>query len=259
MKVQFSKVFITALFITSAFAVHAQQSSSNNSNRQPQNLAGAPMMPPPPPNGNGPMPPPRPHGGRPGAPDLMQEAIKLTTLNGTVSRAIANDHFEYNGFVLKTAAGEVLINYPSHLGEQIFNKAKSGTNVKVSGFYRANREGTNEFHLVMIDINGDVITDGPPAPPAFPVAQQQKTLTSSIKELRYTTNKEVNGFVLNSGEVVGIPPHIAYQLGTQLKAGEKISVTGFLEPKRQGVVYSQNIVQVKAQTLTINGQAYLVR
>lgn len=250
MKTKLNSALFTALFLTVAFAVQAQQKQDSLNGPRPERLAGGPMMPPPP---NG------PDGRKPGPHQPVQEAIKLTTLSGTVIKAIANDHFEYNGFLLKTGGTEVPVNYPAHLGGQIFSKAKAGTPVKVTGFYRINPEGKNGFQLVNVDVNGSIITDAPPALPTVAVNQQQKTISSAIKTLRNGRNQEINGFELNSGEVIGIPPHIATQLGTQLKAGENVTVTGFIEPKRAGVVYSQNVVQIKAQTLTINGQAYLIR
>ncbi len=248
MKIKTNSTVLAALFITAALAAQAQQQPDTMKNQQPPKLAGGPT---PPPFGR--------HDKKPGPPHAAQEAVKLTTLSGIFDAAVANDRFEYNAFSLKTGGSEVTVNFPPHLGEQILNKAKSGSAVKVTGFYRNNPEGKSEFHFVNMDLNGSVIADAPPALPTTAIAQQQKTVTSVIKTLRRGRNNDVNGFELNSGEVVNIPPHIANQLSTQLKTGANVLVNGFIEPKRPGVVYSKEITIIKAQTLTLNGQAYLVR
>ncbi|WP_342644580.1 hypothetical protein [Mucilaginibacter sp. CSA2-8R] len=251
MKEQLNKVWMTAVLVTGFFAAQAQQLP-----QPPKPQDGPDML------ARGPQPPRPPKRPMPVGPEngkMPQEALKLTTLKGTVVNPVANDRFEYNGLLVKTASGNTQVLFPPHLGEQILAKAKGGAAVTITGFERTNPEGKAEFRLVTLNVNGTMITDTPPVAPQLTVAREQKSITAKIKELNYTPQKEVNGFTLSSGEQVNIPPHIANQLSSQLKAGTEVIVNGFAEPKRPGVVYSQNVTMIAAQTISINGQAYLVR
>ncbi|MBB3967715.1 hypothetical protein E2R65_03440 [Mucilaginibacter phyllosphaerae] len=248
-----NKIWLTTLLLTGAYAANAQEITP-----PPAPAPGKPELLA---SGQQKLPRPPKHGQRPGDDKGPQaeEALKLTTVKGIVAGSIANDRFEYNGLSVKTNSGTIAVMFPPHLGEQIFARAKNGTAVTITGFERTNPESKKEFRLVSLDANGSTIADAPPLSPHVPTAQQQKNITATVKELNYSPNKDVNGFTLSSGERIGIPPHIARQLNSQLKAGEKVTVNGFLEPKRPGVVYSQSITMIRAQTLTIKGQAYLVR
>ncbi|AMP99269.1 hypothetical protein AY601_2375 [Pedobacter cryoconitis] len=254
MKNQINKTWLTMLLLLAGtYAVNAQQVTPPPapSPIKPELLANGPQQPPRPPR----------DGQKPGDDEgpMEVEAVKLTTIKGTVVNPVANERFEYNGLLIKTNSGTMTVMFPPHLGEQILAKAKNGSVITITGFERTNPEGKKEFHLVSLDANGSIIADAPPVAPRAPAAQEQKNITATIKELNYSLRKDVNGFTLSSGESVNIPSHIARQLSSQLKAGEKVTVNGFLEPKRPGVVYSRNIAIIRPQTLTINGQAYLVR
>ena len=251
MKYQANKLLMTAALAAGVFAAQAQQLP-----QPPKPQDGPDML------ARGPQPPRPPRGNAKPGPErgmVEDEPVKLTTLRGSVVNPIANDRFEYNGLLVKTASGNTQVLFPAHLGEQILAKAKGGAAVTVTGFERSNPEGKKEFRLVNIIVNGTTIADTPPVAPPVTVTRDQKSVTAKIKELNYSPQKEVNGFTLSSGERVNLPPHIAGQLSSQLKAGTEIIVNGFAEPKRPGVVYSQNVTMITPQTLTINGQAYLVR
>jgi hypothetical protein len=251
MKKQLNKVLLTAVLVSGFYVAQAQQlPQPPKAQEGPDMLARGPQPPRPPRE-------PRQAGPEPGM--MPGEAVKLTTLKGTVVNSIANDHYEYNGLLVKTSSGNTQVLFPPHLGEQILAKAKGGAAVTITGFERSNPEGKPEFRLLTLNVNGTTITDTPPVAPQVTVAHEQKSITAKIKELNYSPQKEVNGFTLSSGERVNIPPHIANQLSSQLKTGQEVIVNGFAEPKRPGVVYSQNVTMIAAQTISINGQAYLVR
>lgn len=240
---------LTALLLTSTIALKAQEVAPQVAlSADPVFLAHRPPHPP--------------HAGRhlgmpPIAPD--QQLIQLTTIKGTVVNALANDKFEYNGLLVKTTNGNISVMFPSHMGEQILAKAKDGATVTVTGVDHYDPLGRKVFRLNSIEVNGTLITDTPPIAPSVESTQEVKTFSANVKELNYSLENNINGFTLSSGERVKVPPHIAQQLGSLLKLNEKIIVTGFVEPKRPGVVYSQKITMVRAQTLNINGQTYLVR
>lgn len=251
MKEQLNKVWMTAVLVTGFYVAEAQQlPQPPKAPDGPEMLARGPQPPRPP---KGPLEPGMDKDKAP------KEAVKLTTLKGTVVNPIANDRFEYNGLLVKTGSGNTQVLFPPHLGEQILAKAKEGAAVTITGFERKNPEGKPEFRLVSLNVNGTTVTDTPPVAPQTTVAHEQKSITAKIKELNYSPKKEVNGFTLSSGERINIPPHVANQLSSQLKTGTEVIVNGFAEPKRPGVVYSQNVTMIAAQTISINGQAYLVR
>ena len=263
MKNSTNKIWLTALLLTGTLSIQAQELP------QPNPPAGGPGQaakgPNPPardgkPTGKGPNLPAR--DGKPGekmGKPKEGKLIKLTTIKGSVVNPIANDRFEYNGLLIKTSSGNVNVMFPPHMGAQILDKAKNGASVTVIGDEHTDPQGKKLFRLNSIQVNGSLIADTPPVAPMVKDSQEQKTIASGIKELNYGLEKNVNGFTLSSGERVSIPAHIAKQLADQLKANEKIVVTGFAEPKRTGVRYSQETTFIRAQTLNIKGQTYLVR
>jgi len=251
MKKNNNRIWLTAVLLAGTFTLQAQELPQPN---------------PPAPGPEGPVKgaPRPPHEGRPGiGPDRRGpeggQLIKLSTIKGTIIRAVANERFEYNSLLLKTASGETSVIFPPHLGEQILAKAKEGASVSVTGSENTDPQGKKVFRLNSIEVNGSLIADTPPVAPLLNENQVEKSFSSSISGLNYGVDKNVNGFTLSSGERVSIAPHIAQQLTGQLKTNEKIVVTGFLEPKRPGVVYSQKTSIIKARTININGQTYLVR
>jgi hypothetical protein len=246
------QMWVAASMIAAPSMLHAQQpvaEPAGQANRKP-----APELPSPP---GPPKPPPR--FGKADGPKPGKELQKLSVLSGTLVKPIANDRAEYDAFLLKTSAGEVLVKFPPHMGEQLIGKRQEGEDLKVTGFYRNNPDGAKEFQLVSAEINGRTVIDAPPPPPREMVPPQQRVLNATIQSLRYTPKKDINGFVLSSGENVTIPPHIGQQLAMELKVGEKVTVSGFAEPKSSGVVYSKTMNFFKAQTITVGGQAYLIR
>ena len=244
-----SKVWVAAVLMAAPGVLHAQQLAVVNG----PDVKAKPMP-------ELPGPPKPPHAGPAREmPNPQTELQKLTMIEGTIVKPVANDRSEYNSVVLGTAKGEVLVKFPPHLGEQLLGKNQSGERLKVNGFYRDTPEGKKEFQFVSAEVNGKTLNDTPPSPPKEMAQPDQKVVSASIQALTYTPKKDINGFVLSSGEQVMLPPHIGQQLAGQLRAGEKITVSGFTEPKRSGVVYSRDVKLFKAQTLTINGQAYLIK
>ncbi|MCX2583803.1 hypothetical protein [Pedobacter sp. MR22-3] len=249
MKKNNSRIWLTAVLLAGTFALQAQELP-----KPPQPPVGSPN-----PMASG---LPRPPIGAPAEPPRPLEdmpLITLTTIKGTVVNPVANEEFEYNGLVVKTSNGNVNVMFPPHLGEKIISAAKKGASVTITGNEDTNPEGLKIFRLNSIEVNGKLISDTPPVAPLLNESQDERSFNASIKQLNYGLEKNVNGFTLTSGERVSIAPHIAQQLSAQLKSGEKVVVTGFVEPKRPGVLYSQKTTLVRARTLNINGQTFLVR
>ncbi|MFD2286926.1 hypothetical protein GJU39_09260 [Pedobacter petrophilus] len=250
MKKRNKKAWLTAILLTGAIVIQAQELP------KPEPAIGGPEKQlkeePRPPRGEA----PGPDIGRP----EEQQLIKLADINGTVIRPVANDRFEYNGLLIKTATGEVTVMFPPHSGEQILSIAKNGKMVSIRGEAFTDPKGMKAFRMASLSTSGKTtISDRPPLAPPLAENPLEKSFSAGIKALNYGPENNVIGFTLTSGERVSIAPHIAQQLSSQLKANEKVTVTGIEEPKRAGVVYSQNTTFIKARTLRLNGQTYLIR
>ncbi|MDP9080316.1 MAG: hypothetical protein M3O71_23060 [Bacteroidota bacterium] len=208
---------------------------------------------PPPPLGPG-QPQPAPAG-----PQANRGLQQLTAINGKVAGYLTNDRYEYDGLTLQNGSTSVTVRFPAHLGAELMKAAQKGSTLTVNGFYESSSLGTNEFHLVNAKAGGTVITNLPAVLTATPQAEEQKSFSGAITDLRRSRDGVLNGVVLDKNQVIELPPPAAEQLQGLLKSGEQISGTGIKITPQAGVVMAQNLQQVRPQTLTVNGQTYLVR
>jgi hypothetical protein len=216
----------------------------------PPNPANSPALTPPPPG-----PPGQPRPG-PQPPNSLQQ---LTAVNGKVSGYLTNDRYEYDGLSLQAGNNTITVRFPAHLGAQVMKSAPKGSEITINGFYENSPLGANEFHLVNATIGNTVITDALPAANVTPPAEVQQNFTGSISDFRRGPDGMVNGLILGGKEVIELPPPAAGQLQGLLTAGEKISGTGIKTIPPDGVVMAQNLQVIHPQTLTVNGQTYLIR
>ena len=217
----------------------------------------AQVSPPPPPGGPQGMTPPPPGGpGRRGPGRPLQQ---LTTVSGTLAGYLNNDRYEYDGFMLQNSGQTVTVRFPAHLGEQVMRVAKKGAAVTVQGFYETSPEGANEFHLVSLQSGGATMTDIPPIPPATPPVEQPENFAGTISDLRKNREGMMDGIILGSNKVVDLPPATAEQLTALLRPGESVSGSGVRVVRPVGVVTVRATETIRPQTLTVNGQTYLVR
>jgi hypothetical protein len=209
--------------------------------------AGPGRMPPPPPGPDGPDRP----GGRP-----IQQLI---TVQGTLNAYTASDSNQYDGLTLQNNGQTQTIRFAPHLAIQLMAAAKAGSAISVQGFYETTPEGMNVIHLVNATSGSQTIYDGPPPAPANPPAETIQSFNGTITDLRRDRQGIPNGIILSGSRVIELPPGVYDQLQAYLKPGTPVAGSGFRLTPPPGVVLAQNTPIIHPQTLTLNGQTYMVR
>lgn len=219
-----------------------------------------PPAPPPPAGTAGPgraaLAPPPPGG--PGAP-LDRPIQELVTIQGNVKTYTASDSMQYDGFTLQNNNQTVNVRFPAHLGTVLMSSAKPGSTVTVQGFYENTPEGLNVIHLVNANVGGQTICDTPPAEPPVPQTLSIQTYTGTIAGFRRDRNGMPNGIYLSGNRSVDLGPGVYDQLQASLKTGTSISISGSMATPPAGVALVQQRQTIRPQTITINGQTYMVR
>ena len=215
----------------------------------PPGIAGPGRTPPPPPPGG----PGDPAGA--GARTLQQ----LVTVQGTVNAYTANDNNEYDGLTLQSGGQSLNVRFAPHMAEQLMATAKAGVTINIQGFYETTPEGLNVIHLVNATAGSRTIYDSPPTPPTSAPEETIETFSGTITDLRRDRMGNPNGILLSGSRVIDLTPDVYNQLQTSLKPGTSLTGSGTRATPPPGVVLAQNIQTIHPQTLTINGQTYMVR
>ena len=191
----------------------------------------------------------------PGEPGLRT----VNTVTGKVVKLQANDDFVFDGFYMISGSDSLLVKFPAHMGSQISPVAKPGSQITVSGVSENQGSGTKEMRMVSITAGGKTLTDNPPATPITPA--QESTVTGNGKVTSLQTDREgnVNGAFIDNKAVLRFPPHVSAQLGNTLTKGSAISYSGSQKNKEQGEILLEDNKVIRCNTITVNGQQYLVR
>ncbi len=244
------KHFIKTSFIVLAVAMPTFYACS----QPPAPPAGPPLAgpvgpgrTPPPPGPVGPNPPE----GRP-----IQQLI---VVQGTLSAYTASDSNEYDGLTLQNDGQRLNIRFAPHLAAQLMATAKAGAAISVRGFYETTPEGMNSIHMVDATAGSQTIYDSPLPPPASPPTETIQSFNGTITSLRRDRQGTPTGIVLSDDRVIELPPGVYDQLQVYLKAGTPVSGSGSRLTPPPGVVRARNIQIIHPQTLTLQGQTYMVR
>lgn len=288
MQKSFLAASLLAAFLFAGPAAHAQQtvvktktkSSRSKTASADQAAAGLPTPPPapaggpagPPPAGGpgigGPGAGPGPRPGGPGAPRPLGpgsgQVQALTDERGTLTAYQAlNDEQVYDAFVLRPAgsAAPDTIHFPRHIGQQLTAAAKTGSSVTVTGFRQAGPDGRSRFHFVSLTSGSQTIRDTPPQRPTTPPAEESATVKGTIRELRRGPRGEVRSLVLSDQSVLQLPPRAVEQLADKLTTGASVEASGMVRGTHPGEALATTtpVRVVRAETLTLGGNKYLVR
>ncbi|MBE9462699.1 hypothetical protein ACFP1I_09315 [Dyadobacter subterraneus] len=215
-------------------------------------LAGA-MIAGPGVNGPGPRPPFGP--GAPGEQGLRA----VTTVQGKVVKLWGNDDFVFDGFYLLSGTDSLLVKFPAHMGSQVSGLTKPGSQVSVSGVLEMPPFGSKELRMVNLNAGGKTLTDTPPT--MLPTPAQEIVVSGNGKVTSLQTDREgrVNGLFVDNKTVLRFPPHIAAQIGNSVAKGTAISYSGSQKSKEDGEITLQDYKVIRCNTITVNGQQYLVR
>ena len=93
-------------------------------------------------------------------------------------------------------------------------------------------------------------------PPAGPPAQGgvYTTLSGSISQFNYDRDAEIEGFLFKNNTLVHLPPRVAQRIGTSIRAGDTIQITGYAQTSPAGM---QTIEAVSIQDRT-TGKSFSV-
>ena len=210
----------------------------------PTGLPGAPVLPPPP---GGPAGP---------GPRAIQQ---LVTLQGAVKGYTSSDSNAYDGLTLQSSGQTTSIRFAPHMAASLMAAAKPGSDITIQGFYETTPEGVNAVHLVTANTGNSTIVDTPPAPPVAPAAETVQPFDGTISGIRRDRQSMPNGILLSGDRVLELGPGAYDQLQSGLTPGAHISGTGSTVTTPPGVVPLKNTRIIHPQTLTLNGQTYMVR
>lgn len=289
MKKSFSAVALLAALLLAGPAAHAQQTVVKTKTKSAKSAkagamtaplpapaagmapAGGPATPPPPPAGGprgeqGPGPDGPGHKGAKGGPGGPQggQVQVLSDVRGTLASYQArNDEQVYDAFVLRPegSAAPDTIHFPRHLGQQLTSAVKAGSTVTVTGFRQAGPDGRSRFHFVSLASGGQTVRDTPPVRPTTAPAEESATVRGTIRELRRGPRGEVKSLLLSDQSILQLSPRAVEQLADKLTAGTSLEATGTLRIAHPGEAMASTtpVRIVRAETLTLGGNKYLVR
>jgi len=214
------------------------------------------QVPPPPPRSQGPgrVPPPPPGTQEPGGRPIQQ----LLTIKGTVIAWLSNDRNETDGLSLQNSGQTLTVRFAPHMAATLMSAIKTGSSLDVNGFYETGPGGISEFRLVTATAGTRTIYDTPPPVPTNQPAETIEPFNGTITDFRKDAQNMPNGIILSGDKLIELPPGVYDQLQALLKPGAAISGSGVRITPPAGVVLTQNIQTIHPQTLTLNGQTYMV-
>ena len=195
-----------------------------------------------------------------GQPAPGEQGLRIvSTVTGKVVKLRGNNDFVFDGFYMINGSDSLLVKFPAHMGSQISPLVKPGSQITVSGVSETSARTTKEMKMVSITASGKTLTDNPPASPITPA--QETTVTGNGKVTSLQTDQEgrVSGVLIDNKTILRFPPHASGQLGNTIAKGAAISYSGSQKNKDQGEVLLEDYKVIRCNTITVNGQQYLVR
>lgn len=180
-------------------------------------------------------------------------------LQGKVAGLRANDDFTFDGFYFLSSNDSLLVKFPPHMGSELMPVVKPGSQITVSGVMENPPSGTKEIIMVSLKAGDKTISET--APDILPATVQETVLngTGKISSLQKDREGRITGLFIDNKTVLRLPPHVADQLGAAISTGGVISYSGSQKSRSKGEVQLQDYTIVRCNTITVNGQQYLVK
>jgi hypothetical protein len=221
-------------------------------------LAGASANAQVPPPGPG-VPRPVPGNQPPGPNDPAAVLQPITAFQGKVMRLSANDDYIYDGFYLQTSQDSILVKFPARLGAQVLGLAKTGSTVTVNGTMESPPFGEKEVRMVSLTARGQTIYDTPPAVPVAPPMDNFVNGNGKVVGTQVDREGRMSGLLLDNSTVLRIPRASAGQLASLARDGSQIGYSGMQKAAQAGEIAEGDRKIVHCNTISINGQQFLVR
>ncbi|MBV8706805.1 MAG: hypothetical protein JO028_06435 [Acidobacteriaceae bacterium] len=163
-----------------------------------------------------------------------------TTVSGTISQFNYSRDAEIEGFLL---SNNILVHLPPRAAVRIVPSLHAGDNVQVSGLAQTSPSGFQRIEAQSLQDR----TSGKTFTMPQPGAAAPYSGSGRVQQLNYGADGAVNGFLLNDGTLVTVPPFNADN-PTSIRVGATVSYSGYAHRTMN------DRTVVNAQSLTINGQ-----
>jgi hypothetical protein len=157
----------------------------------------------------------------------------LVPVTGEVKRFLFNPHGEADGLILSNGSAA---HFPPHLSDEVLAHVEPGDPVTL---YGVRPRGAELIACVAIDTAAGVRIDDRGPPPDQQIGKKtdgegaRATIKTSRLEARGTVERllhgpkgEIRGVLLEQGEIVRFPRHVAEAIPDLLVAGQELSVRG---------------------------------
>jgi hypothetical protein len=215
---------------------------------------------PPAPRGPGPNPLPPADNRAPRPPDGPESRLQtVTAFEGKVSRLTTNADYVYDGFYLLSGTDSFMVRFPAHLGTRFVEIVRPGQSVTVNGSLRVVPLGEKEIEMISVTAGGHTINNLPPDNTTVPVSDIYTTGNGKISGVQTDPDGRVNGWILDNDKILRLPPNVMGQLNMTTQTGVSVAFTGMEKKTQPGEAVSSSYAIIRCQTITVNGQQYLVR
>jgi hypothetical protein len=139
------------------------------------------------------------------------------SVSGSISQLNYGPEMEVTSFLVN---GNTLVTFPPHVGAALSATLRAGENVQINGYSSSTASGMQRMELTRITADGKTFS--------IPQPGQFTTYNGSgkVAQLNYNREGEVDGFLLDNGVFVTMPPPVAASLGSSVSVGSQLSITG---------------------------------
>ncbi len=178
--------------------------------------------------------------GAPQGPPAPVAAGTYATVSGRIAQLNYDRDAQVEGFLLND---HTLVHLPPPVAPRMAMSLKAGDTVQVAGYSRMSVSGFQSIEAQQIQdrTSGGAITVPTPGA-AAPFSESGR-----IRQLNYDADGAVDGFLLDNGTFVTMPPYSASN-PSSIRAGGSTAFSGYARRTLDG----RTVVDV--QTLSVNGQ-----